>query len=82
MDGLRSARLFAMVQVRSEETLVEKQMDECRASQDVKLRGIEGENRGLSERSVIDDLCNCIDGDTPHRRRQHWARTRYGKDHE
>lgn len=41
MDGLRSARLFVM-QVRSEDTLVEKQTDEFRGSQDVKLRGIDG----------------------------------------
>lgn len=39
MHGLSSARLFVAVQVRNEDTLVEKQMDALRGSQDIKLRG-------------------------------------------
>lgn len=56
MDGIRSTRLFVIVQVRSEDILVEKQIDEFRGSQDVNFRGIDVESMGWREGSVADDL--------------------------
>lgn len=79
---VRSVKFFIVVQVRGEDTLEEREVNEFSGSQNVKLREIDDiQNIGGRERSVIDDLCNWIDGNAVEQGRQRQIRIKFKNDH-